>query len=182
MIMITLKSLTILSYILRMSVAIILDVIQIMKLTNEYYDHDDHHDHDHEPIIMSTRGTFSRRDYLIQKKHPQIQWMIQRIRTIRWQHYMNDSDHNIDVSSSSSDCYHILDIGGGRGDLAVAGSKIDLGRKSRKCKSPYEKNNHNINASNKQSWIITFHFVMAFFPKSLNKKEKKLFGMFYVFH
>jgi Methyltransferase domain len=55
--------------------------------------------------ILSRRGTSTRQEYLFQKKHPQIEWMIRRLRELR---------------SSGDPFGHVLDVGGGRGDLAVA--------------------------------------------------------------
>jgi Methyltransferase domain len=55
--------------------------------------------------ILSRRGTSTRQEYLFQKKHPQIEWMIRRLRELR---------------TSGDPFCHVLDVGGGRGDLAVA--------------------------------------------------------------
>jgi Methyltransferase domain len=91
--------------------------------------------------IMSTRGTLSRRQYLLDKKHPQIEWIIRRLKSLpppipapttcpkiintpaqRQKHdppfVANDSNHHCQMNQQQPN--HILDVGGGRGDLAVA--------------------------------------------------------------
>jgi Methyltransferase domain len=60
------------------------------------------------PCTMSSRGHQTRHDYLVTKKWPQIDWMVQRIAQMV-QHHRDGRQFG-----------HILDIGGGRGDLALA--------------------------------------------------------------
>lgn len=64
---------------------------------------------DDETILMSARGKQSRKDYLLDKKHPQVEWMVQRIRQIIQER----------STSTTTSIQHIVDVGGGRGDLAV---------------------------------------------------------------
>lgn len=64
--------------------------------------------------MMSSKGPRSRADYLLQRKHPQIAWMVQRIRQLLAQ---NDNHQH-------HQHHHIVDVGGGRGDLTVALAQV----------------------------------------------------------
>jgi SAM-dependent methyltransferase len=56
---------------------------------------------DDDDTLMSARGPLTRKAYLLNKKHPQVQWMVDRIKLL-------------------PPVKHIVDVGGGRGDLAIA--------------------------------------------------------------
>ena len=56
-------------------------------------------------ILRSGRHKLTRQEYLASKKYPQIAWMRQRL-----QHFPGGGNHKI---------RHIVDVGGGRGDLAI---------------------------------------------------------------
>ena len=60
--------------------------------------------------LLSSRGNRTRAEYLTTKKHPQIQWMTDRVRRLL-------TNNNRDTVAPVP---HILDVGGGRGDLAAA--------------------------------------------------------------
>ena len=59
----------------------------------------------------------SRVDYLLGRKAPQVKWLVERARAV-----VNDlRKYNSDSGFKSSDkAIHLLDVGGGRGDLAMA--------------------------------------------------------------
>ena len=69
----------------------------------------------------SSRGSLTRYEYYIQKKIPQIQYMIQRIVRLFSCSYKSTSESNdtIHLREQSSTTYTILDVGGGRGDLSI---------------------------------------------------------------
>ena len=59
-----------------------------------------------DPDIVSSRGHMTRCDYYHRRKQPQVKWMVETLK---------------EMCSSSTNTYkHILDVGGGRGDLATA--------------------------------------------------------------
>lgn len=58
---------------------------------------------DDDRILVSTRHKHTRQEYLESKKHPQIAWFLQRLQLFPGQPLR-----------------HVLDVGGGRGDLAIA--------------------------------------------------------------
>jgi Methyltransferase domain len=55
---------------------------------------------------QSARGPLTRQEYMQRKKEPQVQWLLQRVVDVLAHHMRHDS-------------WRILDIGGGRGDVAV---------------------------------------------------------------
>jgi hypothetical protein len=59
--------------------------------------------------IVSCRGNQTRIDYLVMKKHPQVKWMCNRVCAIL-----------ADLGEDIARVTHIIDVGGGRGDLATA--------------------------------------------------------------
>jgi hypothetical protein len=65
--------------------------------------------------LMSSHHSLSRVEYLKEKKWPQIRWLLQKLQQV-----LVNLDVDGDSSSSSSRVYRLLDVGGGRGDLAVA--------------------------------------------------------------
>jgi len=80
-------------------------------------------EHDDE-VMMSSRGPLSRQEYLLRRKHPQISWMVERIRQLlpplaatARRGSMQYDDNN---KSEPAHQPHIVDVGGGRGDLTVA--------------------------------------------------------------
>jgi hypothetical protein len=89
----------------------------------------------------SSRGSLTRYEYYIQKKIPQIQYMIQRIvkLLVNSREPANGHDHhNIQKSTNESlTTYSILDVGGGRGDLSIllAYTLIVLRSRSSTCES-----------------------------------------------
>lgn len=58
---------------------------------------------DDDRILLSTRHKHTRQEYLESKKHPQIAWFLHRLQ-----------------SFPGRPIRHVLDVGGGRGDLAIA--------------------------------------------------------------
>jgi len=76
----------------------------------------------HNPTLPSGRHPKTRREYLHDKKWPQLQWLVQRLRPIveklriRNQQAGESSKNN----TESTKYIELLDVGGGRGDLAVA--------------------------------------------------------------
>ena len=59
----------------------------------------------------SSRGSLTRYDYYLQKKIPQIQYMIQRV--------LKTLDGSNTTIVTAKHPYRILDVGGGRGDLSI---------------------------------------------------------------
>ena len=66
---------------------------------------------DDDRILLSGHHKLTRQEYLESKKHPQVAWFLQRLR-------------------SFPNIRHILDVGGGRGDLAIA-LAVGLGPETR---------------------------------------------------
>ena len=61
---------------------------------------------DGDPDLVSSRGHMTRCDYYHRRKQPQVRWMVDKLKEM--------------CSSSTCTYKHILDVGGGRGDLATA--------------------------------------------------------------
>ena len=61
----------------------------------------------------------SRVDYLLGRKAPQVKWLVERARGVvnDLRKYNSDGGFNF---KSSDKAIHLLDVGGGRGDLAMA--------------------------------------------------------------
>mmetsp|Transcript_15540 Transcript_15540/g.32241 ORF Transcript_15540/g.32241 Transcript_15540/m.32241 type:complete len:833 (-) Transcript_15540:1015-3513(-) len=90
----------------------------------------------HDPTLKSTRHPKTRREYLQDKKWPQIEWLVKRLEpileTLREKKTNNKSRNaNNDDNNGNANTYtqqqqsqpqylEILDVGGGRGDIAVA--------------------------------------------------------------
>jgi hypothetical protein len=66
---------------------------------------------DNDPGQVSTRGNMTRGDYIHGRKWPQVKWMVARLKQLEFQQARGDINFEY---------RHILDAGGGRGDLAVA--------------------------------------------------------------
>jgi hypothetical protein len=58
----------------------------------------------------------SREYYMLHKKLPQVRWMVQRIQEL----YSATNEKGGTTTTSTTTLQHILDVGGGRGDLATA--------------------------------------------------------------
>lgn len=63
----------------------------------------------------SAKGSLTRGEYMHGKKEPQVRWVLERLRAL--------VDPGACKSGGSLEGLHVLDIGGGRGDLAVAIAK-----------------------------------------------------------
>jgi hypothetical protein len=66
---------------------------------------------DNDPGQVSARGNMSRGDYIHGRKWPQVRWMVARLKQLESQQARGDIN---------SKYRHILDVGGGRGDLGAA--------------------------------------------------------------
>jgi hypothetical protein len=66
---------------------------------------------DNDPGQVSARGNMKRGDYLHGRKWPQVRWMVARLKQLEFQQARGDTNFKY---------RHILDVGGGRGDLGVA--------------------------------------------------------------
>eukprot|EP00536_Pseudo-nitzschia_multiseries_P011420 jgi/Psemu1/28843/gm1.28843_g len=75
-----------------------------------------------DPHLPSGRHPKTRREYLEDKKWPQLDWLVTRlapiVRTLRARHDNNNNNNN--NNSRRGRRLEILDVGGGRGDIAVA--------------------------------------------------------------
>ncbi|KAL3915910.1 MAG: hypothetical protein SGILL_005425 [Bacillariaceae sp.] len=71
---------------------------------------------------MSNNHPISRLDYLKQKKFPQVRWLLQKLQYVM-KHIQVSSSDNDDATTDTNETprkVRVLDVGGGRGDLAVA--------------------------------------------------------------
>ena len=66
---------------------------------------------DNDPGQVSARGNMTRGDYIHGRKWPQVRWMVARLKKLEFQQAREDINLKY---------RHILDVGGGRGDLGVA--------------------------------------------------------------
>jgi hypothetical protein len=66
---------------------------------------------DNDPGQVSARGNMTRGDYIHGRKWPQVRWMVARLKQLEFQQARGDINFKY---------RHILDVGGGRGDLGVA--------------------------------------------------------------
>ena len=73
--------------------------------------------------MMSIRHPRTRMQYLEEKKYPQIQWLLRRLDPIItvWRGQQHPHDEHTSATTTTTPPYiHLLDVGGGRGDIAVA--------------------------------------------------------------